>query len=852
MKLREQLQDLDPTLNARLSVVERNAKSLQEYSQGGDHLSYTPHGYSHVSAVERNYDWLLSDADISGFNAAELFALLAATFLHDIFMIPPKPGLEFASRRSHALDAPKLLQKHHNDISISPHEALIIGEIIRGHGIDSLQKLDDKQALGTHLIDIRKLAACLSMADICHADESRAPRFVFNYLELSTESEKHWRRHMSISGITRNQNELILSAIAFSDEGESSVREYKSFIEKQLGIVRPYFSQILYPITKIELKLKRYESRYDKPIHFDVNTPAIVRLLVEGVYERNDVFIRELIQNSIDACTLRSLGLLRHKEPFSPTVVVTEFKKEGRVQAIRVDDNGVGMTLEDIQDTVLSIGSTVSDDPDVKKLLADSRGQLIASFGIGMLSCFKVVNKITVITRKEGAAAVQVVAHSVSDPVVASTAKDQSVGTTVFLELKDSSEINTAQSISHYVRNSAFVQLRFVSMDYSADAASYTRDQLFKIASTGGQRLGNSPTERAQGSLLNKAVKNDHVRGVIWIPSAYTSGSVPESQTIEVLNSGVFVCDSPAESWFPSHLACIKGQLDFVPKSIDLPVSRDSVMHGSATQSRKSELQSFANDLIADAVKLTGASSEKDRNGLAVFVTWLWTRLDAKADRSAFLGALGDYHVAMFGGGKLHALRDIAARKPKCVYLIHPRGRFVKPLMNLDGKELFQGGEDLPKLQATIYSQDGEIVIQCARVDPDGDAVLVESSMLEQYFKWKQVPCVNISDTQSISSLDRARSVPAAVRVVLGDAVRFVDLPGVPMQRAWKNGSQVLLNIANPSVRLVYETIREQPENQDLAQLASILFDVLSLNLDRSVTRIEKLFSQVASREAQQ
>jgi hypothetical protein len=87
MKLRKILEQ-DPDLYPKLQVIEIKAKQLLEYSQGGSHLTFTPHGLSHISAVEANYDWMLSENDIANFLPQEIFYLLCSTFFHDAFMIP--------------------------------------------------------------------------------------------------------------------------------------------------------------------------------------------------------------------------------------------------------------------------------------------------------------------------------------------------------------------------------------------------------------------------------------------------------------------------------------------------------------------------------------------------------------------------------------------------------------------------------------------------------------------------------------------------------------------------------------------------------------------------------------------
>ena len=289
-KIRQKLQDVSPQYYSRLQVIESKAHQFVEFSQGGAHLTFTPHGLSHISAVERNYDWLIPDSDLSQFNGTELFCLICATFFHDALMIPRRIGDEAKARQNHIELARNFLINNRDILGLTLQEADTTAQIVRGHGVYDLEDLPSRIVLGNEVVDIRKLGACLSIADLCHADASRAPEIVFRYLELDEESAFHWRRHLQISGITRIEDTLLMSALTFSEQGDLAVQEYKNGIEAQCHIVKPYFDTILKPIRRVELELRRLESPLDQTLQFQANTPEILRILIQGVYDREDVF----------------------------------------------------------------------------------------------------------------------------------------------------------------------------------------------------------------------------------------------------------------------------------------------------------------------------------------------------------------------------------------------------------------------------------------------------------------------------------------------------------------------------------------------------------------------------------
>jgi hypothetical protein len=407
--IRNQLQILDKELYTRFLVIEQKAKALLEYSQGGSHLFFTTHGYSHISRVEENYDWLISLDDLSTFNKAELFSLLVATYFHDAFMIPKMPGDEPRARTEHGLHAPKFLLEQADKLDLNVHEANCIGEIIKGHAVKTLDEIAPETVLGSVIVDQRKLAACLSIADICHADASRAPRIVANYLALDSDSHWHWRRHLQIGGVARKNDKILVSATVFSDDGEKVIRAYCDDIRAQLAAVTPHFHSKLLPIADVQLLLNKTASPVERALSFKADMSELLDLLINNVYSDHRVFLRELVQNSIDACRIRAA---RQSDAYLPKILCTSLldPHTGRLWGVRVDDNGAGMSINDLEDTLLWLGRSISSKAEIQKLLSSRHeiSPLIGVFGIGIMSCFGVAEKITIVSAKERAQAFEV------------------------------------------------------------------------------------------------------------------------------------------------------------------------------------------------------------------------------------------------------------------------------------------------------------------------------------------------------------------------------------------------------------------------------------------------------------
>lgn len=846
MKLRQRLALQAPDFNARLQVIESKARQLLEYSQGGAHLTFTPHGGSHVSAVEANYDWLLSDEDIENANPPELFCLLVATLCHDLLMIPAKLGKERQARATHAQNAMHFLMRNRESLGLSIHESHVIGEVIKGHGVLDFKSLDEEAVLGTTLLDLRKLSACLSMADICHADASRAPEVVFNYLELDDESAYHWRRHIQISGITRKDTRLLMGALCFSEEGARAVEAYKADIEKQLRIVSPYFKSRLRPIDGVDLKVQRLKSPLDMSLRFKSNAPAILNLLIEGVYQRNDVFIRELVQNALDACHLRRAKAMRRAEAYAPQIVLTVYRENGVLRAIRLDDNGIGMDIADIQDTVLWIGNSISHREDVKSLLSETtRTELIATFGIGLLSCFKVGERMEVRTCKEGRDAVGLAVRSITDEIRPEEAKDTTTGTTFIVELRAdlTRELSPDKAAAYYFRSVDRAVLSVMELEWGEKTLEYGRDQIFRIASTQAEEVFRQAPYDDREAFCSHQVRADDFTATVWL--ARSDDQVrfrTDDGTVQILSEGVFVGEEPAEKWLPPHLRCCSATINFSAKAVDLPVSRDNIV-ANGKRSQKIEIIAEKTLGVFDQLVAMTRSLGADQDSAALAIAYLFEGSE-RVWKQRILRRVDGCYVRRYLQPRNLMLSDL--KEAGQVYLHYASGRDVTPLVELDGKTLWHQPDDLADLQAAVLLQDGAMVLSASRVDPSRADAISEADFLTAYLDQYQVEVLDLVEEEVIKGRFRSKPVPRGVREEFSGNVKFVEVTEIPNKRAWRVGDETWINLSHPQMSRIYESLQSDTLTANQARAASALIDMLVFRFDDAINTIASMIGSKA------
>jgi molecular chaperone HtpG len=118
---------------------------------------------------------------------------------------------------------------------------------------------------------------------------------------------------------------------------------------------------------------------------FQVNLKGMIELLSEHIYSSPNVFVRELLQNGIDAITARR----SIDESFLGEINVYVDDKQPE---IIFEDNGIGLSEDEVHKFLSVIGQSSKRDDILEK-------DYIGKFGIGLLSCFVVSNEITVETR---------------------------------------------------------------------------------------------------------------------------------------------------------------------------------------------------------------------------------------------------------------------------------------------------------------------------------------------------------------------------------------------------------------------------------------------------------------------
>lgn len=125
---------------------------------------------------------------------------------------------------------------------------------------------------------------------------------------------------------------------------------------------------------------------------FQADIKELMNLIIHSFYSSRDIFLRELLSNSSDALEKQkhydlTKGIL--KDDYNIRI---SFNKENRILIIQ--DNGVGMSLEDLRNNLSTIAK--SGTKEFVKKFAEKKDVQIGQFGVGFYSSFLVADNVCI------------------------------------------------------------------------------------------------------------------------------------------------------------------------------------------------------------------------------------------------------------------------------------------------------------------------------------------------------------------------------------------------------------------------------------------------------------------------
>ena len=137
-----------------------------------------------------------------------------------------------------------------------------------------------------------------------------------------------------------------------------------------------------------------------KTVKFETEVSKLLDIVANSLYTEKEIFLRELISNSSDACeklryVSQTNSSLNETSQFEIRIHLNEKNK-----TITIKDNGIGMNEEDMKSNLGTIAKSGTEE--FIKKMGDKKGDItqIGKFGVGFYSSFMVSDQVVVRSKK--------------------------------------------------------------------------------------------------------------------------------------------------------------------------------------------------------------------------------------------------------------------------------------------------------------------------------------------------------------------------------------------------------------------------------------------------------------------
>lgn len=292
--------------------------------------------------------------------------------------------------------------------------------VCRSHGedISYLENFNTTaQYYGKDSANLQLVAMLLRLGDIIHFSFDRAP------LELRTSrlfksefSFLQWALKYNGANYSIENGKISFRAYCETPEIYFKLHNYLDWIEIEIQnyfkLDRLWSESYKSFIPNLQDKIERSNITNNEKVFlpkrglsFSLNQKRIIELLMGvGLYKDKFASLRELYQNSLDACRcmISEAKSIQHK---ATGIIQFGIERVDDRVYLYCKDNGIGMTKDVIENYLLKIGNSYYKSSDFYKKQAQWGGSFTptSQFGIGLLSCFMLGNKLEIITKtKEG------------------------------------------------------------------------------------------------------------------------------------------------------------------------------------------------------------------------------------------------------------------------------------------------------------------------------------------------------------------------------------------------------------------------------------------------------------------
>ena len=173
---------------------------------------------------------------------------------------------------------------------------------------------------------------------------------------------------------------------------------------------------------------------------FKAEIAEMLDLVVNSLYSKKEIFLRELISNASDAIDrAKYLGLTQKEIVADNPEWGIEIAVDKTAKTMMISDNGIGMDADELEKNLGTIASsgTKAFRQALKEKGGDALPELIGQFGVGFYAAFMVADKVRVVSKKRGTDAAFQWESDMGGSYTIADSEREGCGTSIMLHLRD-------------------------------------------------------------------------------------------------------------------------------------------------------------------------------------------------------------------------------------------------------------------------------------------------------------------------------------------------------------------------------------------------------------------------------
>ncbi|MBR3862033.1 MAG: molecular chaperone HtpG [Clostridia bacterium] len=379
-----------------------------------------------------------------------------------------------------------------------------------------------------------------------------------------------------------------------------------------------------------------------------VNAENIFPVIKKWLYSEKDIFLREIVSNATDAITkLKRLQSLGQAEA-TDTPYRIDVRLDKAAKTLTVEDNGIGMTEEELKRYICSIALSGAVDF-IKKYEGESedsaKGGIIGHFGLGFYSAFMVSETVEIHTRSyTGAPAVHWVCTADGDYELEASEREE-IGTEIIMHIEENEQeyLDAGKLREMLNKYCAFMPTEIYFDDGSEKKDDQKQEPVNDVAPLWQKPVSECTDEEYKAfyskvfsdyrePLFQIHINADYplnFKGILYFPRITNQYESIEGQ-VKLYYNQVFVADNIKEV-IPEYLLMLKGVLDC--PELPLNVSRSYLQTNSYVAKVSAHIVKKVADKLVSLSKNERERYEKVWDDIKTFVEYAAMRDQKFRDR---------------------------------------------------------------------------------------------------------------------------------------------------------------------------------------------------------------------------